>query len=472
MKNLTNIILLCFLLLSGLSGQAQEMQVSIDSANTRLVIDKFLSEKLGLYTEYESFEKAWIFQKEEGVYVLEIYHYKDKVLHRDVRIMGEQEYRVYSAMVAALIQEKVKKVSTAEPAELKGELDQSGRTTFIVNNAIVSLGYYGWAVPSMIDLENFRPAFAVYLLTASAGFFLPLAITRDSEVTPAESNLNLLGITRGILHGFAIVSLIDPEFEDSNPFLFAGLAASVGEGVAGYHIAKNNNLTPGNTGMIGVMGDASFGAGLVLSTLIDPSPRDIRLPAASALIGTGIGMYAGYKLSQTQSYSLGDARVTRIGQIATAYLPLGFLFAFGGKDLALETEGEVRLYAASALVGAVGGTILSHRITQDYDYTASQGTLIQLGSLATGGLLAGVTFLASPDEEARPLLLASGLGTMGGFLLLTHLFKQRGLAERDGEAGAFYWQFHPESLWASKLMPSSDANPRPGIPALSLGWRF
>ncbi|MCI4670471.1 MAG: hypothetical protein MRZ79_20210 [Bacteroidia bacterium] len=450
-------------------GFAQEVQVSVDSAESKLVIDKFLSQKLGLYQEYKNFEKAWIFKMEDGNYRLEIYHYDGNILKRDRQVLNPEAYEAYKAMVSQLIRERINVVTSPEKPSNSGKFDQSGRTNLIINNAFVSAAYYGPATLAIVEPNDSRAAVGLYLLTASAGFFTPLLVTQKGEVTKGEANLNLYGITRGIAHGIFVAGAID-EDPDIRATLFSGMAFSVAEGIIGYHVAKKNEFSAGTSAIIGVMGDAGTVATAGLALIAQPEPNGPRLYALAGLVGGGLGLYGGYKLSQTQSYSVGDARAMRSAQVVGSYLPLGFLQAFD--EDGINTPGDARLYTALGILGGLGGSYLNHKITEDVDFSAKQGLLIQGGTVASAGLAAGLTYLVSPEGESRPLLLMTGLGGLGGYLLITNVYKKSWRNKDQGDMSSFYMQVHPEGLVGGKAADRLREIQPQGIPAVSMGWRF
>jgi hypothetical protein len=433
-------------------SKAQEVQVPLDREGKIEVIDSGLEKKLGLFTMYQDFREARLYQISDSSYVLEITY---QLAERTIKTRLPQ-----SASQVADLREKVSQRITVQAPETR--LNHEGRAWMLVGSAALSLGYYGWAVPVALQVEDGKTTVALYMLTSGAGFFVPLALTNNIDVTDAHAILYVYGGTRGILHGVFLNNLLFGGEATARGGIAMGMVGSLVESIAGFSIASKT--TAGTASTMGVCGDIGLGLALGTSGLLDfyDSGQE-RALAATILVGSGVGLVAGHLLAKDQPYTRGDAFVLEGTSLLGAYVPLAMLDLFNVKS--------GKTYTAVSMAGAVTGLYLAHGyLLRGKDFTTGQGIMIQLGTLGGGLIGAGIAYLLSSDRGDGTLLLtSSAIGAVGGFALTYGQFS--GQAQAKESSSSWRLNLNPAGLLASKFMKDPSGSIA-RLPFLNLEYRF
>lgn len=433
---------------------AQEVQIPIDEEGKIEYIDWKLEQKLRLFTEYSNFREARLFQISDTSFVLEIYYQPQERLFKVRLSFSAEEAKKFRRKVTEQIKQKKPQVI----------LDQGGRTKLIVGTMALSLGYYGWAVPAALDVDEEKLAVALYMLTSSAGFYIPLSVTRNISVTDAAATLSLYGGTRGIVHGISLANLFSKE-PSGQGLIASGMLVSIIEAFAGFHIANRSNMSAGTTETIGVVGDFGIGLGLGMAHLADFFDDDKgQAVAGSILLGSGLGVLGGKFLSDHQLYTRGDAHVLSSTGLLGAYIPLAVVDISG-------TEDE-KAYTAASMLGAVVGLGLGHKLVQGKDFTTGQGNLVRLSGLAGGLLGLGVAYLVSSEDEDNSVLYltSSSIGAAGGFWLMYRSYAQDALTSYPGSS--LNINIKPEGLFALAMVKRISTAQVTPLPLLTINFRF
>ncbi|KPJ54147.1 hypothetical protein AMJ39_01740 [candidate division TA06 bacterium DG_24] len=438
------------------TGRTQEIQVSLDEAGTLSRIDAELERDLGLFPEYENFREAWLFRVAEGEFVLEILHGHEGAL-RKVRLpLSAEEVRELRREVTARIEERA-------PGVL---FDRTGRTKLLITTTLLSLGYYGWALPVVFDVGG-KGGAALYFMTSGAGFFVPRAATERIPVTDAAATLALYGATRGIAHGICLDYVFRGEDVGGRDAIAFGMVASVVEGVAGFSVANQLDMTPGTAEVISVMGDAGLGFGLLTADVagfFDDGEEKSRQAAASALFGSGVGVAAGGMLSRMEPYTRDDAYVLRAAGLLGAYLPLALV------DIA-DPEND-KAYTAASMAGLAIGHGIGHYLVRDKDFGSGQGMMVTLGEVAGGLFGLGLAHLAATEgrDHSTLYLTASSIGATIGFW---SMYRSVAPAAHARE-GSVVWEIDlaPQGVIALARGGAVGADRRSPVPLLGWTIRF
>jgi hypothetical protein len=398
---------------------------------------------MGLFVDrYPGFREARLFQAPDGAFVLEI--------TTELRGQTARERVPLTAEEVATLRKDVG-ARVAERAPDAG-LDQEGRYLLLGQTTLLGLGFYGWALPYMLDTGG-TGSVSLYLLTAGASFFVPYALTEGKTVSFSAANLSRYGASRGIAHGLLLERLVTggpdrhetcldgycyiyTDDHDRTAASFA-LLTSVAEGVAGYYWAKNERMTAGTANTIAGGGDLGLFWGLGTAYLAGSDDIGSRTTAAVALPAAAAGVAAGHWLAARRDYTWGDADV-----MYTA----GALGALSGGALVAAADGSDKLAVASAMAGSALGVYLSDRLVKDTDFTVGQATLNRLGTLA--GALAGAS-LGVMTESGRVGVVGAAAGGIAGFAATYHTLAPYAREQR-GERMSRSWQLKlsPEALLA------------------------
>jgi len=446
-------------------GVAQEVQVPIDEGSKVQIITADLEAKLQLFSTYERFREARLFQLADSSFVLEITHEPAGRLTR-VRV----------PLTNAAAQDFRRQVSAAlQGAAPEAMLDQSGRTKLLVWTTALSLFYYGPAAPIILEVDDPQGAVGLYMLSAGAGFFVPFLATRRIAATEAAAVLGTYGATRGIIHGTLATYLFDEE-PGAPGFFGAGFLVGVAEGIAGFATANAGRMTAGTAELVGVGSDIGLGYGLGFSHLAGFFDTDFAPAtgtyhdeneagfAALSLLGTAAGAAAGYAVSRREPYTRGDAFVFRNA---------GFLGAHVGLTLAdlFHTDGDGdKLYTTLAMTGAAAGLVMGARLAHGRDFTTGQGTLLTLGHLAGGlvGLGLGYVVASNQSDNSELLLTSSAIGAGAGYALMYGSFAR----EASAGAGTGNLELHVNPLALATSARGRDGSGDRPTPAVLVSYRF
>lgn len=469
MRPRTFIAFVALLLAAATPLAAQETQVPLDEEGRVQTADADLARRLGLWVdEYPGFQEARLFRTADSAFVLEITTSRQgQVSRQRVPLTAEQ--------VAALRREVSARVAERAP---RAGMDQKGRYLLLGQTTLAGIGFYGWAVPYVLD-TNDATSTGLYLITAGASFFLPFALTQNQPVSYGMANLSRYGITRGAAHGLLLhnlflegkdedpgtvcgvdyCSVVDSGDDDRRRAAFA-LLGSVAEGVAGYAWARGERMSAGTANTIGLGGDFGMLWGLGAAYLGGTDDIGTRSTAAIALPAAALGLVAGHSLAAHRDYVWGDADLLYTAGLLGAYT--------GGAAVALLDDDAERGITAAAMLGSAAGLYLADRLVAETDFTVGQSTLNRLGTLA--GALTGASIGVMADDE-KVALAGSALGAVAGFGITYGMLAPQAKSQRGEAISALRVRLAPSALLGAAL-PAKRGRPAPALPLLSVQYRF
>ncbi len=404
-----NFLFIVFIFLSAVRTEAQEIQAPLDEEGKLEIIDSKLENKLGLFREYKGLKEVKLFQNSDTSFVLEVLYQPENEILKIRKPLSQKEVQDLRRQVTASLQEQAPEIL----------LDQEGRTRLLVGTSLVSLGFYGWTIPYILEVREPSVSAGINMLTGGAGFFIPYAALRNTRTTEADATMCIYGQTRGILHGASLRLFIDEE-ATTRQVLGTGMLISLAEGIGGYIWADRTQMTDGTASAIGAAGDFGMGVGLgtahFTGLLDDLNARRI---TASMLAGSAAGIGAGVSLAKNQSYTRGDAVVLRGAGILGAYVTL--------VPVLIANPENAKTYSGAATLGSIGGIAIGHRLAKGNNFTTEQGIQICLAEVAGGlvGLGTGYLFSHDTDESYKFLAVTSALGAVGGFALMASIYSKK-----------------------------------------------
>lgn len=459
-------VVLLALLLGALvpsAARAQEVQVPLDESGRIEVVDAALAARLGLFADRAGFREARLFQGPDGAFVLEV-----------TSVRGGRTVRERTPMTAEQVRELRAQVgSRAAERAPRALLNQEGRYLLLSQSTLLGVGFYGWALPYVLDVEE-APAFTLFTLTAGASFFLPYVLTEGQPVTYGMANLSRYGATRGLAHGALLSRLVqgdeeectyidgdvvycDDDFGEDRAEVATMLLASVAEGVGGYLWARGERMTAGTANAVATGGDFGLAAGLATAFLAGTDDIGERATAAITLPVAAAGVVAGRAVAARRDYTWGDVDLIYTG---------GALGAFSGAALSEMVGLEEKPTVVLGMAGAAAGLYLGDRLVRGTDFTVSQAALNRLGTLAGGLVGAGVGVLVSEDDPT-PAFVGAALGAGLGYFatyrsLVPAAREQRG--ESVASAGGWKVRIAPEGVLgmvAGDRLRSAASEPAP-----------
>ena len=413
----------------GSTAPTIETQTPVAESVGVVEISPALRDRLGLFPGVDGFTSARLFLQTNGVTLLEIESRTGGVLRRERRTLSAGELDELRTLVASRLGE----------AGGTAAFTRDGRGKLVLTQTLLGLGFYGWAVPYVFDLETAQAAVGTYLLTAGATFYLPYRLTRNRSVSRAHADLTFYGSTRGALSGLLLSSAAfsDDTSSRDRKRVAGTLLGSVAGSILGFAAVDHFNPTEGRAALWGAMGDFGFAGGAALAYLagpygwedivVDDGPVPYTVEqrknpelghiitvaggAAGLLLGRRIG---GPNLTEGNVGGLRSAGILGAQVGLTAAQALGIEQERVDWDVVV-VEDDVRALAAGGLLGGIAGIYLGNRLLEDKRYTMGVGLLINAGHLAGAATALGLTYLAVEEVEDNKLLYLT-TGTLGSFV--------------------------------------------------------
>ena len=382
-------------------GTAADLQVPLDRAGRVQRIDAALAHRIRMFTDRPNFQEARLFQLADSSFVLEISSLSGAGISRErVPLSAASADSLRGVVSAGLVEYRTTPT-----------IDSSGRPLFVSATTLTCFGFYGWAIPYLFE-ENASSEVqtGTYLVTASAGTFVPLWLTRNRSVSMGSALMSWYGMSRGTLHGALLPLALSDDPGDKAPVAGA-FALSIAEGIAGFEWAARTYMTEGSAATI--TNGADFGVlyGLGFSHLFD---ADASGGAAGALIGSGVGLAAAAVYAPRRVHTYGDASVMRTAGWVGGYLGLALEQTLGHEDYEYEKS-----TTAAAMIGATAGLILGDGLVRRTDFTFGQSLVVDLCTIGGGLFGLGIGAFASGDADVqrRVFWSASSLGALGGYAI-------------------------------------------------------
>jgi len=432
---------LCFALMLAFYGPscyAQETRVPMDEGGKIVTLTEETAANLLMFRDLTDFRSAQLFQVNDSLYVLEIEYGEGNAIARNRTAMNTEEMLAFRREVSTRIQ-------SFGPNLMR---NHEGRTTLVVGVSSLAVGFYSWAIPASLEIEDSEAFTLMYLLISGAGYIVPSLITERSDVTSGMATLGLNGGGHGIADGFFLSSLFTDDAGDLEAEDILGTMAltSIGELIAGSAIASSSNMSAGKAMVVSSAG--WFGSGIGLATFLMSEPDKLnRMGGALWLAGTAGGYIAGNALATDQSYTTGDAQILTVTGVLGATVPTALLSLEHKKGADIKPVA----YWGTAIAGTIGGFWLGHTLTRGRDFSSSQGTLVTVGT--AGGALTGMGIgflLASSDEDWKIPVVAAAVGGAAMFGVMYYEFSEsaRISAETSGTASAWNVQISPLGIAA------------------------
>ena len=439
------------------AAHAAEVQVPFDANGRVNRIDEPLARRLGLFfNEFEGFREARLFMADDSSFVLEITHVRGGQSLRERQPMTREQADAFRADFARRM---------SETTPLVDPRNQEGRPWLMTSSAVLGLGFYGWALPYVLDVQDGSQVFGSYMLTAGASFFLPLMLTSNSPVTTAAAGLYWYGGSRGIAHGVLLADALDDTPEDNRSQVALAMGLSLTESIVGYEYARHGGVDGGTAQAIAIGGDFGFLWGYTVSDLVSTvDQQSTSGQSAAMLAGSVAGMVGGRALATQRAYSFGDGTVVRTSGA------LGMLVGTAIADAGTSDHNgsaDSRTYSAGLLLGSLAGLATGDRLVEGRDFSGGDGVLMQLGS-GLGVLMGlGVVALADPQgsDNSTVYWLGSAAGGVAGYAITYSGLSRRAVSRAtESSSGAWRIELAPEGVMAALGRGVSARNDREDRP--------
>ncbi len=402
-----SIVMVVLLVTASYGTQAQvERQISFDDAGKILVVTKSMNDEYKWFEPIGTFLEARLFKMNDSAFVLEILRRADQG--------NERERRQLSMIDMAALRARIQ-ISAGSPMETGG-LDQSGRSALLWGSTLWSLFYYGTAITAAFSPSGDVTPGATYLIAGGLGYFVPMILTQDANVTAGAASLAVGGMFQGALHGWALGGLISGSNLSARTGFALSVLGGVSETIAGYVIGTTTGISEGGAGVInttefyGAAGGA-LAALTIMGNLVD-GDASIRVLSGLGLLGAAGGVLVGNEIIKSQHITSSDATVYAVTGALGLGLPYAILSAVNPSDV------SSRVITGIGLVGAAGGLYLGTRLIDGLDYRENDGTTVLLSTLAGGIVGVGLAQIVDSPQAIWPIVWASAAG---GFFIVAPL---------------------------------------------------
>ena len=283
--------------------------------------------------------------------------------------------------------------------------NKNARYEFVTVTSFLSFGYYGLAIPLGLNIRDQKLRFGTFFLIGSSGFFVPLILTRNKNITNDFIWSYSAGASLGIAHGYAIALMIKGNDLNDRTFLGLSSSASIIESLTMASLYYHKNYTWENIYAINSGGFWSGFYGATIPTVINKNINP-RFNGLSILASSGVGMIAGNWLYKNQLLSKGEISVLNNYGLLGGYFPFVFL-----KTIKID---NLQSYYSGVIIGSTFGLACGlYRINQTL-YSSEDANLILKGTFIGGSL--GATASIIFDLKENDFLWFTGLGALSGLV--------------------------------------------------------
>ncbi|MEO0095697.1 MAG: hypothetical protein ABIL66_07375 [candidate division WOR-3 bacterium] len=420
-------IIFFFLAQVDLNVTFYEKQVPFDVEAKIYEIDSVFAQKLEFFKNYPALQKALLFLQPDSSYVIEIYSKKDGIIIREkVNVQADQIVQIQKEIVSL----REKEIPTVI-------LDRTGYGEFLGGSFVFAYCIQAPLSVMAVNPDNSRVGVAVYMLSSSAGFVIPLLLTKNCNVSKAHANMFMYGGYNGLYIAGALASIADMNVLEGTGALFTLAGSVVGE-YTGFQSVNRFNLSMGRGNTIMIIGDFTGASSAGLLSLFDnwSDPTfNHRHYLASSIFGIGAGIFLGSEVTRKVNLADGDYLIFgNCGIVGAASLPVLLSYFDDG-------HGRVsgKMYISAGITGLGLGSILGYKIVENKDFSESEANIIAVGGVAGSLASAGLIFLAG-NENPKVYWTGAIAGDIIG-TLATASFIKAGKSDKHSKL-----HLHPESL--------------------------
>ncbi len=409
-----------------------EIQIPFDAEAKIYEIDSLFAQKIEFFKNYPALQKALLFLQPDSSYVIEIYFKKEgNIVREKVNVQPEQ-----------IIQIKEEIDSIRKKEIPRAILDRSGYGEFLGGSFVFAYCIQAPLSVMAVNSDNSRVGVAVYMLSSSAGFIIPLLLTKNCNVSKAHANMFTYGGVNGLYIAGALATIADMNvFENTGALITLG-GSIIGE-YTGFQSVNRFNLSMGRGNTIMIIGDFAGASSAGLLSLFDnwSNPKfNYKYYLATSILGIGAGLYMGSHVTRKINLADGDYLIFgNCGIIGAVSLPV-FLSHFDNG------HGRIsgKIYISAGIAGLGLGSILGCKIVENKDFSEAEANIISLGGVAGALASAGLIFL-SGNENPKVYWTGIVAGDIIG-AIATASFIKTGKSNKHSKL-----YLHPESLICTGL---------------------
>ncbi|MBI1928390.1 hypothetical protein HYR99_29620 [Candidatus Poribacteria bacterium] len=421
---LSGISFACFFICATSYARSVMEEVMRMSDSVGYEISPTENEKYALFPEYKNLIRAE-FLRRENQYFLKISYEKEGKRLTESIALSKDQFEAYRTKIET-VDEAIK---AGRLKEATTEAQKEGRVRMVTDAVGYGLWLYGPGTIRLLDIESGRQASGLELLIGGGSFMTALNATKYYRLGYGRSKLMRWGNYAGTLYGLGMPVFF--ESENDKAYWGAAMLGTPLGGLIAYKLSSHRWFEKGETDLIANGGLVSGLYGVAIPYLINIEDLEdwnqAKIYVASAMVGVPLGVFGTTQLIRNKPISQGRAHLISLGGIVGSYYGAGIV------NLArVELDEHPRAYVLSLALGLPVGAYLGYRFTGEEEYTLGRARLISVGTFAGALLGTGVVLLAGVEEDSKPYVLASILGSAVG-MWYTHRFT-RGWGEKTASA--------------------------------------
>ena len=322
----------------------------------------------------------------------------------------------------------------------------------LVTNGLTGF-YYGIAADVVFELDG-AASVGIPVIISGASVVAPLIFNSNKTIDYDAMVLQAHGKTIGWAHGFALATLIGGEnawygsgYSSNNYKLTVGLGAlsSIGMGIVGNSLAKNNDWSEGQVELYRHYGWLMPYTGFSLAASFSDEPRVFG--GAVLLFGAG-GYLLADKIYQGSDYTRGEVRSMQV--LSGLNMGLGWgIFADIQERRDIFEDDFKRAEFMIPAIGALAGTFAGQYYVRNTNFTPQQGMLTAYS--ATGGAVIGLGIaLLTESENITPYYVLPYITGLGSYILSVEMLRKKNSAQASfpvDNGNNFHVSFMPQNLF-------------------------
>lgn len=365
----------------------------------------------------------------------EVYRQVLETAREDGRI-DSSEQALLNSLQASLGLPNVEVPRLSGEPEVVPTLDQSGRWPLMAQNMVYGASLYGWMIPYVLEVEDFKWYVGMEMMSLGAAYYLTYRYTKDMNIPHARSQMMRAGSVVGLRYGVAINTLLELDAVGSKTWAWV-LMASVPAGIyAGDLLFHRWEPSNGQSWSLTLWGEIGAHITRQIHHFFEPEPREPVWDAdchwayspdiceeiteyqqwewdhspwrktnlVFEMAGYPAGVWFGQRFFGRRQYTLGDALMLIQGR------SLGWMYGGMGADI-LGIDFDSPAGRIARTLGTVGGTLLMDRFIGGRDYTFGQAILSVLGTGSGMAFGVGLAAIVEVDdsETLEAMIMAGGL---------------------------------------------------------------
>lgn len=360
-------------------------------------------------------------------------------------------------------------------------LDQSGRWPLVAQNMIYGTSLYGWMIPYVLDVQDYKWYVGSEMMSLGAAYYLTYKYTENMEISHARAQMMRAGSAVGVRYGQGLNALLELNRGDSRAWawmLMASVPVGIWVGDQFYHRWRPSNGQAWSLTLWSTIGASTmrrlyyfvseepqepeyYGEDQEYATWEQEHDDWKKRQLLFEMAGYPLGVYVAHHFFGKRQYTFGDAIMLMQGW------SVGQFYSLMLADI-VDMDFEKNAWRMLVSAGGVGGTLFIDHYIQGRDYTFGQSVLSVLGTgsgMAFGMGLAVI--LEVNDLKTGEFFIM--VGGMTGFFLSDRILRVK---KEETRTASVSTKLPQVSVWPAFQIVSHESRRARLLPAVALDIRF